>query len=111
MACVPWVMAPPARNAAATRTASAISRSEVPSCRALFEWISMQYGHCVVNATASDSPYGHFTLECQSLPDIQRGPWCSPSPLDCEQTIALRAPGADAHSRRCQGMQTPDWLV
>ena len=25
MACVPWVIAPPARNAAATRTASAIS--------------------------------------------------------------------------------------
>ena len=28
MACVPWVIAPPARNAAATRTASAISGSD-----------------------------------------------------------------------------------
>lgn len=33
--CLLWVIAPPGRKAAATRTASAISRSDVPSPRAL----------------------------------------------------------------------------
>jgi hypothetical protein len=28
-------------------------RFDAPVSRALFEWSSMQYGHCVVNATAS----------------------------------------------------------
>ncbi len=53
MACVPWVIAAPARSAAATATTSAISCSEVPASRDLLLWISMQYGHCVVRATAS----------------------------------------------------------
>ena len=46
-------MAAPALSAAAMVTTSAISGSLAPACLALPEWISMQYGHCVVNATAS----------------------------------------------------------
>ncbi len=42
MAWVPWVMAPPARRAAATMTVSLISASVAPASRARPEWISMQ---------------------------------------------------------------------
>jgi len=42
MAWVPWVIAAPARSAAATTTASAISCSEAPVSRAFLAWISMQ---------------------------------------------------------------------
>jgi hypothetical protein len=60
MAWVPWVIAPPARSAAATRTASAISGSDASTSRALFAWSSMQYGHWVVNATARASSSLYF---------------------------------------------------
>jgi hypothetical protein len=43
--CVPCVMAPPARKAAATMIVSAISVSVQPAFFAFFVWISMQYGH------------------------------------------------------------------
>src|SRR5262249_54227260 len=51
--CVPCVIAPPAFNAAATITASAISASVHPAALALLLWISIQYGHWVVSATAT----------------------------------------------------------
>ncbi len=41
-ACVPWVMAAPARRAAEMATVSLISASEAPVSRAFPEWISMQ---------------------------------------------------------------------
>ena len=40
--CVPWVIEPPARNAAATITVSAISASVQPAALARLLWISMQ---------------------------------------------------------------------
>src|SRR6266568_8497089 len=52
-ACVACVTAPPARNAAATIAASTNSASVAPALRALPLWISMQYGHWVVSATAT----------------------------------------------------------
>src|SRR5438552_7519528 len=51
--CVPCVIAPPARSAAAISVVSASSCSVAPAFFAFFEWISMQYGHCVVSATAT----------------------------------------------------------
>src|SRR5436190_1913932 len=51
--CVPCVIAPPARSAAATRVVSASSCSVAPAFFAFWAWISMQYGHCVVSATAT----------------------------------------------------------
>src|SRR5436305_2688033 len=51
--CVPCVTAPPARSAAATMFVSASSCSVAPAFFAFLEWISMQYGHCVVSATAT----------------------------------------------------------
>src|SRR5438876_7764077 len=52
MAWVPCVTEAPARRAAATSVASVISASVQPSFFACFAWKSMQYGHCVVMATA-----------------------------------------------------------
>src|SRR5438132_8825174 len=52
-ACVACVTAAPARREAATIAASTISASVAPALRALPLWISMQYGHCVVSATAT----------------------------------------------------------
>src|SRR6187401_2434001 len=46
-------MAPPARRAAATRVVSASSASVAPAFFAFLAWISMQYGHWVVKATAT----------------------------------------------------------
>src|SRR5262249_31621151 len=51
--CVPCVTAPPARGAAVTSVVSANSCSVAPAFLAFFVWISMQYGHCVVSATAT----------------------------------------------------------
>src|SRR3954465_4438167 len=51
--CVPRVMAPPARNAAVTSVVSASSTSVAPAFFALRVWMSMQYGHWVVSATAT----------------------------------------------------------
>src|SRR5438105_5152082 len=48
--CVPRVIAPPARIAAATSVASANSCSAAP---AFFAWTSVQYEHWVVSATAT----------------------------------------------------------
>src|SRR5262245_6260132 len=50
--CVPCVIAPPARSAAATSVVSASSCSVAPAFLAFLVWSSMQYGHCVVSATA-----------------------------------------------------------
>src|SRR6266487_4165366 len=60
-ACVAWVTAAPARRAAATIAASTISASVAPALRALPLWMSMQYGHCVVRATATAISSLYFT--------------------------------------------------
>src|SRR5881392_3751600 len=60
-ACVPWVTAPPARRAAAISVVSANSCSLAPAFLAFFAWTSMQYGHCVVRATATAISSLYFT--------------------------------------------------
>src|SRR5439155_11709026 len=60
-ACVACVTAAPARREAATIAASTISASVAPALRALPLWISMQYGHCVVRATATAISSLYFT--------------------------------------------------
>src|SRR6218665_3212093 len=60
-AWVAWATAPPARMEAATMAASTNSESQAPASRALPAWISMQYGHCVVMATATAINSLYFT--------------------------------------------------
>src|SRR5262249_24702097 len=52
-ASAPLVTAAPARRAAAIRAVSATSARVAPAVRALRALASRQYGHCVVQATAS----------------------------------------------------------
>src|SRR5262245_11168329 len=67
MAWVPWVTDPPARSAAATIVASVSSASVAPAALAFFTWTSMQYGHCVVMATATAISSFTFTVSAPSL--------------------------------------------
>src|SRR3989442_797228 len=60
-ACVACVTAAPARREAATIAASTISASVAPAFLALPLWISMQYGHWVVRATATAISSLYFT--------------------------------------------------
>src|SRR5690349_10721139 len=54
------VLAMPARSAAAIRELSVISSREAPAAFAPLTWASMQYGHCVVNATPSAMSSRYF---------------------------------------------------
>src|SRR5262249_8138361 len=70
-ACVACVTAAPARREAATIAASVISASVAPALRALALWMSMQYGHCVVRATAMAINSLYFTGIAPSATDIR----------------------------------------
>src|ERR1043166_3155032 len=67
--CVACVTAAPARSEAATIAASVSSASVAPALRALPVWMSMQYGHCVVVATATAISSLYFTGIAPSATD------------------------------------------